>query len=86
VKRETDVQIEEEESTPNLVKLSDGSYLQWDNKEGFFRVAYYQRSAKKGSDLEMTIAIAMKKPLHNSKVQNIFNYISKTDEYATFGS
>lgn len=84
--RDEVVGIKEEESTPNLIKLTNGSYIQWDNKDGFYRVAYYERSAKKGSDLEMTIALAMKKPIHNFRVKEVFGYISKTDEYATFGS
>lgn len=78
--------IKETESTPNLVKLSDGSYIQWDWLDGFYRVAFYERRAQKGSDLEMTIALAMKKPVHNSKVKNIFKFISGTDEYAATGS
>jgi len=84
--REQDVQVEEEKSGPQMVRLSDGSYIQWDWKDGFYRVAFYQRSAKKGSDLEMTIALAMKKPIHNSKVKNIFGYIERTDEYAAVGT
>lgn len=75
-----------QEQNPNLVKLSDGSYIQWDFLDGFYRVAFYERRAKKGSDLEMTIALAMKKPLHNSRVKDIFQYISKTDEYAATSS
>lgn len=81
-----DIHVKEEDSNPNTVRLSDGSYLSWDHKEGFFRVAYYQRSAKKGSDLEMTISLAMKKPLHNFRVKQVFDYISKSDEYAAVGS
>jgi len=80
--REAEAHVQEEESGPNTIKLSDGSYLLWDWKDGFYRVAYYQRNTKKGSDLEMTIALAMKKPIHNSKVKEIFGYIEKTDEYA----
>lgn len=71
---------------PNMVRLSDGSYIQWDWLDGMYRVAYYERKAQKGSDLEMTIALAMKKPLHNSRVKDIFKYISKTDEYAATSS
>lgn len=80
--RESNAQVLDEQSVPNLVKLSDGSYIQWDWFDGFYRVAYYERRAAKGSDLEMAISQAMKKPLHNSKVKNIFGFISKTDEYA----
>jgi len=86
MKRENDVQVDEKESTPNTVKLSDGSYILWDKKERFFRVAYYQRSEAKGSDLEVAISVAMKKPFHNSKVKRIFQYISRSDEYAAVGS
>lgn len=75
-----------ESSTPHIVKLSDGSYIQWDWKDGYYRVAFYERKAKKGSDLEMTLSLAMKKPLHNSRVQEIFKFISKTDEYAATSS
>lgn len=74
--------VNEEQSSPSMVKLSDGSYIQWDKQNGFYRVAFYERRTHKGSDLEMTIALAMKKPIHNSKVKNIFGYISRTDEYA----
>ena len=86
MKRETDVKVAEEESKPNLVKLTDGSYVLWDRKDGFYRVAYYARTTKKGSDLEMTIALAMKKPVHNFRVKSIFGYIEKTDEYAAASS
>lgn len=79
------VQVEEITSEPQTVRFTDGSYLQWDWHEGFYRVAYYHRSAKKGSDLEMTIALAMKKPIHNFRVKNVFDYISKSDEYAAVG-
>lgn len=79
-------EVQKDESTPNLIKLTNGSYLQWDWKDGYYRVAYYERTAKKGSDLEMTIALAMKKPFHNFRVKNVFGYISKTDEYAAVGS
>lgn len=75
-------EINEEQSGPNLVKLSDGSYIQWDKDNGFYRVAFYERRTQKGSDLQMTIALAMKKPVHNSKVKKIFGYISRTDSYA----
>jgi hypothetical protein len=84
--REELVQVEEDQSEPNKVKLTNGSFLQWDYKDGFYRVAYYERSARKGSDLEMTISVAMKKPLHNFRVKNIFAFISKTDEYAATGT
>lgn len=84
--RQQEVKIDEAESSPNQIKLSDGSYILWDFKEGFFRVAFYQRNTRKGSDLEMTLALAMKKPVHNSKVKSIFNYISRSDEYAAVGS
>ena len=86
MKREQEIEVNEQASVPSLVKLSDGSYIQWDWKDGFFRVAYYERRAQKGSDLEMTIALAMKKPFHNSKVKNIFKYISKSDEYAAISA
>ena len=86
MKREADAKVVEEESKPNAVKLSDGSYILWDWKDGFYRVAYFARTAKKGSDLEMTIALAMKKPVHNFRVKSIFGYIEKTDEYAAVGS
>ncbi len=84
--REIDVQVDDINSEPKKVIFTDGSYLQWDWKDGFYRVAYYNRVAKKGSDLEMTIALAMKKPLHNSKVKNVFKFISRSDEYAAVGS
>jgi len=84
--REQEQSINEEKSEPNLVKLSDGSYIQWDWLNGFYRVAYYERRTQKGSDLEMTIALAMKKQIHNSKVKAIFGYVSKTDEYAATSS
>jgi len=74
--------VDETNSEPNTVRLTDGSYIQWDHKDGFFRVAYYQRTARKGGDLEYTIALAMKKPVHNSKVKKIFGFISQSDSYA----
>lgn len=83
--REIDVQVDEEKSEPYKIILTDGSYILWDWQDGFFRVAHYKRSTKKGSDLEMTVALAMKLPVHNSKVKSIFKFISRTDEYAAFG-
>jgi hypothetical protein len=83
--RDEVVGIQEKESKPNLVKLTNGSYLQWDYKDGMYRVAYYERNTKKGSDLEMTIALAMRKPIHNFRVKSVFGYVSKTDEYAAVG-
>lgn len=80
------VEVLGETSEPHTVKLSDGSYLQWDWKDGSYRVAFYSRSAKRGSDLEMTISLALKKPLHDSRVKKIFKYISQTDEYAATSS
>ena len=80
-----EVSVAEEKSEPNKIKLTDGSYLQWDHLDGFFRVAYYERRTQRGSDLEMSIALAMKRPVHNSRVKKIFDYISKTDEYAAVG-
>lgn len=71
---------------PHRVALDNGSYLLWDWQDGYYRIAYFERRAVKRSDLEMGIAEVMKKPLHNSKVKNIFKYISGTDEYAAVGT
>lgn len=86
MKREQLIEVDEEKSEPNIVKLTDGSYIMWDWKDGYYRVAFYERKIQKGSDLEMTIALAMKKPIHNSKVKNIFRFISRSDEYAAVGA
>ena len=79
-------EVNTEQSSPNMVKLTDGSYIQWDKSGDYYRVAYYERRTQKGSDLEMTIALAMKKPVHNSKVKSIFWFISRTDEYDAVSS
>jgi hypothetical protein len=76
-----DPQVSPEKSEPYLIRLTDGSYVQWDKHQGFYRIAYYERRAQKGSDFEMTLALAMKKPLHNSKVKRIFAFVSATEEY-----
>lgn len=84
--REKDVTVKEETSEPTKINLTDGSYILWDWKDGFYRVAYFSRTDKKGSDLEMTIALAMKKPVHNFRVKHVFDYISRTPEYAEASS
>jgi hypothetical protein len=66
---------------PFRVNLTNGSYLQWDYHEGHFRVAFYNRTTAKSSDMEMCIAIAMKKPLHNKAVHDLFKFIQGTEEY-----
>lgn len=73
--------VNEEKSEPYLIKLTDGSYIQWDKQGPFYRIAYYERRAQKGSDFEMTLALAMKKPVHNSKVKAIFKFVESTEEY-----
>jgi uncharacterized protein YcgL (UPF0745 family) len=74
--------VDESKSTPERIELTDGSYILWDKKDGFYRVAHFQKTARKGSDLEMTLSLAMKKPIHNFRVRNVLSYIEKS-EYAT---
>jgi hypothetical protein len=78
--------IEILESKPNEVMLSDGSYILWDKKDGYYRVSYFSRKNVKGSDLEMTIALAIKKPIHSKKVKDIFQYIENTKEFSDASS
>lgn len=66
---------------PYRVELSNGSYLLWDWTDGKFRVAFYTRTSAKSSDLEMCIANAMKKPIHNKAVADLFGFIKVTAEY-----
>jgi len=84
MKREEELQIRDD-SDPNKVMLTNGSYLLWDFQDGFYRVAFYERRTYKCSDLEIGIAETMKRPLHNSQVKKIFKYVSGTDEYAAIG-
>jgi len=82
--REQDATIVE--SKPNQVLLSDGSYVLWDRKDGYFRISYFTRKNMKGSDLAMTLALAMKKPVHNKKVQDVYTYIVSSKEYSDASS
>lgn len=66
---------------PFKVELTNGSYVLWDWKDGIFRVAFYNRTTAKSSDLEMCIANAMKKPIHNKAVVDLFGFIKITAEY-----
>jgi uncharacterized protein YcgL (UPF0745 family) len=71
---------------PGRVELSDGSYILWDKKDGYFRVSYFARKNVKGSDLLMTLALAMKKPVHNKKIKDVYTYIVSQPEYSDASS
>lgn len=71
--------INQDASTPNEIKLSNGSYLRFDFSNGVWRIAFYERRSIKSADLANGIALAMKKPLHNSSVKEIIKYLELTD-------
>lgn len=71
---------------PFRVTLSDRSYIEWDFKEGLFRVAYYHRTAAKGHDLRSAIGIAMRKQPYSPIVDIIMSYLEERDEYVNAAS
>ncbi len=67
---------------PFRVTISDGSYIDWDKKDGLFRVAYYKRSTAKEFGLRNAIALATKKPLYAPLVDILMKFIEEREEYA----
>jgi len=74
--------VSEEKSVPFTIKLVDGSYIQWDKKDGAFRVVYYARKAVKEFDLRNAIALAMRKKPYGAQIDTIMQYIEQREEYA----
>ncbi len=74
-------QAEASRSAPFTVTLTDGSYIQWDKKDGLFRVAYYQRKAIKEHDLRSAISLAMKKKMYSVQMDEIMRWIESRPEY-----
>lgn len=63
--------------TPNEVKLSNGSYLLFDTKDGTYRVAFYERRVARSGDLLQAVASAMKKREWDKQVKEVVKFIEE---------
>lgn len=63
---------------PHTIDLSNGSYLKWDNQDGIWRVAVYERRSAKSFELANALSIALKKPIYHKDVKEIEKYIATT--------
>lgn len=66
---------------PFRVEFTNGSYILWDWANGTYRVAFYNKTSAKASDMEAAISIVMKKPFHSKVVQDTFKFIKQTKEF-----
>ena len=75
------ITVAPERSGPFTITLTDGSYIQWDNQDGVFRIAYYGRKTARGKFFRETLAVAMKKQVWSKQINDILEYVEEREEY-----